>query len=206
METKVNVTDLQTRVFRLIDGINASKRAKERFLGIIGILSGRNSDNYKIYKQLTIDAEQQLEMLQAPESNDYKNNFMVFCHVVLEDYIAKVAPDTPEEETIGPKNQIPEKDLLLHRYFSEVEKTSQYKPRIIGFDLQKFTELHTQEYSLIRRILNDGKDHSPQIENTFTAANYRQILTVWFMYPELICYPAEIEKIVKLFISGKLEI
>lgn len=206
METKVNVTDLQTQIFRLINGIESSKNAKERFLGIIGILCGRDSKNYKMYSQLISDPRQQLEMLQAPESNEYKNNFMVFCHIVLEDYITQVAPDTPEQEKEGPQNKTPEKDLLLYHYFTEVEKASQYKPRITGFDLQKFPALCSEEYSLIRRILEKGKDDDPQIEYKFTAANYRQLLTVWLLHPELICYPIEIEKIIKLFRSGKLEI
>lgn len=208
METKVNLIDLQNQIFRVIDGITASKKAKKHFSGIIGTTHGCLSDGYKQLMRLTEDSREQLKTLRSPENeeNKFKMFFMVYCHIVLKDYIEQVAPDTPEEDTDGPKHKIPEKDLLLYRYLSEVEKTSQHKPRIIGFDLQKFTELHTHEYSLIRRILSTGKEDEPQIENNFTAANYRQILTVWFMYPELICYPTEIEKIVKLFISGKLEI
>ena len=72
--------------------------------------------------------------------------------------------------------------------------------------MSKFPNLNREEYSLIRRILDNGKEDSPQIDYNFTAANYRQILTVWFMYPELICYPSEVEKIVNLFLKGKLEI
>ncbi len=208
METNVNLFELQNKIFRVIDGISASKKAKKHFSGIIGTTHGCLSDGYKQLMLLTEDSREQLATLRSPENdeNKIKMFFMVYCHIVLKDYMEQVAPDTPEEDADGPKHKIPEKDLLLYTYLSEVEKASQYTPRIIGFNLQKFTELHTQEYSLIRRILSTGKEDEPQIENNFTAANYRQILTTWFMYPELICYPTEVEKIVDLFIKGKLEI
>ena len=200
---------MQNKIFRIIDGIQVSEKAKKHFSGIIGTTHGYLSEGYNTLMDLTENPHEQLAMLRATEKETLKNKmfFRVFCHIVVKDYMQQVAPDTPEnKENIGPKSQIPEKDLLLYSYFSEIEETSQHTPRILEFDLSKFPNLNREEYSLIRRILDNGKEDSPQIDYNFTAANYRQILTVWFMYPELICYPSEVEKIVNLFLKGKLEI
>ena len=204
MEKKVELADLQNQIFRLINGIKTSKKTKEHFLGIVSVLSGRNSENYEKLKQLIEKPILQLELLQG-ENDECHDLFMVYCHTALESYIEQTSPETPQDEDELIINT-PEKDWLLHEYFSEMEKATQHRLGLIGFNLRAYPNLHDKEYMLLRRLLKKDVSNASLAEYTYNKANYRQLLTAWFMYPKLIFYPEEVEKVIKLFTTGELEI
>lgn len=205
MENLAKIETLQDDILRIIGSIQMSKEARSRFLGIIGVMFGREHPDYKLFEELTTDEHIQLDMLRAGDAYKYKQQFQVFCHIVLTDYIKQVAKEH-KIEFEGPKNNIPEKDVLLEHYFQEMEKASQHSFRLIGFDESKFVELKNLEYSLLRRIFPHHDSGDPIIETEFTAGNYRQLLTVWFMYTQFVFYPEEVQKILNLCKTGKIVI
>lgn len=203
MENLAAIEKLQDDILRIIGSVQMSKEARSRFLGIIGVMFGREHPDYKLFEELTTDEHIQLQMLHAGDSYKYKQQFQVFCHIVLTDYIRQVNQDN-KTEMEGPKENIPEKDILLEHYFQEMERASQHSFRLINFDESIFTELKKLEYSLLRRIIPHHNGDDPIIETEFTAGNYRQLLTVWFMYTRLVFYPEEVQKILDLCKTGKI--
>lgn len=205
METKE--TNLQKDILRIIGLIEARKTAKEHFLGIIGVMFGREHPDYGLFLDLCKNPRTQAEMLKASEDYKYKQHFQMFCHIVLKDYIEQVSAHPYQEEaTEGPKKNIPEKDILLERYFKEIERASQHKTRLIEPDKNQFVELRNLEHSLMRRIF-PRHDAADPINNTeFTAGNYKQLLTVWLMYPKLIFFPDEVQKIIEQCKTGIIKL
>lgn len=174
---------LQNQIFKLINGIESSEKAKSRFMQIIAVIYGRKSEAYKIFKELINTPEKQLEMLRAPENHKYKSNFMVFCHIVVEDCIEQTQPEPSDTSA----------DTPLYGYFAEIEKTSQRKPSLNGFDRKSDIALNVEERNLTNFLL------SPQAKDCLTAEDCRKILSIWLMYPEFIFHPDEIEKVIKIF-------
>ena len=205
MENLEKIEKMQDDILRIIGSVQMSKEARSHFLGIIGVMFGREHPDYKLFEELTTDEHIQLDMLRAGEAYKYKQQFQVFCHIVLTDFIKQVAQEN-KTEFEGPKNNIPEKDILLEHYFQEMEKASQHSFRLVSFDENKFVELKNLEYSLLRRIFPHHDSGDPIIETEFTAGNYRQLLTVWFMYTQFIFYPEEVEKIINQCKIGKIVI
>lgn len=203
MENLATIEKLQDDILRIIGVIQMSKEARRHFLDIMGVMFGQEHPDYKLFEELTSDQHIQQQMLRTEDTYKYKQQFKVFCHIVLKDFIKQVNQDD-KTEIEGPKENIPEKDILLEHYFQAMGKASQYSFSAINFDESKFTELKKLEYSLLRRIIphHDGGD--PVIENEFTLGNYRQLLTVWLMYTQLIFYPQEVEKIINLCKTGKI--
>lgn len=202
MET--NIEKMQNDILRIIGSVKMSKKAQKHFLGIIGVMFGQEHPDYKLFEELTQDGRVQLEMLRAGETYKYRQQFQVFCHIVLTDFIKQVNDENQKENLDGPKHNIPEKDLLLEHYFSEIEKASQHSFRLVGFDESKFEKLKQLEYSLLRRIFPHQDATDPIVETEFSAGNYRQLLSVWFMYTQFIFYPDEVQKIIELCKKGKI--
>lgn len=200
METKQ--TTMQNDILRIIGLIDASKQTKEHFLGIIGVMFGREHPDYGLFLDLCKNSRTQAEMLNASENYKYKQHFQVFCHIVLKDYINQVSSKPSAEDTEGPKKNIPEKDILLEHYFREIERASQHKMRLIEPDKNQFVELRNLERSLMRRIFPHHDEADPINDTEFTAANYKQLLTVWLMYPNLIFFPDEVQKIIEQCKTG----
>ena len=209
METfakETTVLALQDRIFRITDGIQTPADAKKSFLGIMAIRMGREHKVYKDFSRIVIDPEQQFELLQATDKNPYKQDFRVFCHIVLKTYIRQAAR---KEDAEAPSNQTSEEDPLFEHYFKEVEKCSQETPNLLDVVQIKprFITLRSLEYSLIKRLLSTGENPAdPVVAKEMTAADYRRILTVWLMYPEFIYFPEEIDRIVSLFETGELKL
>lgn len=204
METRLET--LQNDILRILDVIEIRKAAQEHFLGIIGVMFGREHPEYSEFLDMCKDSRKQAQMLKASETQKYKQHFQVLCHIVLQDFIKQVTKAETEEDSEGPKNKIPEKDILLEDYFKEIEKASQYSPSLAGFDKNRFTELKNLEHSLLRRIFPHNDDGDPITETEFTSGNYRQLLTVWLMYPQLIFFPERIQEIINLCKTGKIKI
>lgn len=206
METKITKETLQNDILRIIGAVQMSKEARSHFLRIIGVMFGREHPDYKLFENLTYDEHIQTEMLKSGEGYKYRQQFQVFCHIVLTDFIKQVKKESASEQREGPKDNIPKKDILLEHYFTEMEKASQHRTRLVEINKEQFAELKKLEYSLLRRILphNDGGD--PITETEFSAGNYRQLLTVWFMYTQFIFYPEEIQKVIELCKIGKIKV
>lgn len=209
METfakEMTVLALQDRIFRITDGIQTPAAAKKSFLGIMAVRMGREHKIYQDFSRIVINPEQQLELLQATDKNPYKQDFRVFCHIVLKTYIRQTARKDGFEAS---SNQTPEEDPLFELYFKEVEKCSQETPSLLDIAQIKtrFTTLRSLEYSLVKHLLSAEENpvDSAAAQKT-TAADYRRILTVWLMYPELIYFPEEIDKLVSLFETEKLKL
>lgn len=179
----MKTNELQNRIFNLINGIEASEKAKKRFFSIINVIYGGNSKAYQDFEELIAIPEKQLEMLKAPESHKYKSNFMVFCHIVMEDYIEQALSASSEDPSC----------FLPYGYFLEIEKISQQKPGLTGVELRYCSPLDIEEQGLTRFLL------SPQFEGCLSATDIRKILSIWFMYPELICHPDKVAEIINLF-------
>ncbi len=182
MKTK----ELQNRIFNLINGIEASEKAKKHFLGIISVIYGHQSIAYQDFEALITDPQKQLEMLRAPDNHKYKSNFMVFCHVVVEDYIEQALSSSSKDSS----------GFLPYNYFVEIEKASQHKAGIIGFELKRCSALNIEETGLTRFLLSPLADCLTDVE-------YRKILSVWFMYPELIFHADKVGEVINHFCSGK---
>lgn len=205
METtkEICIENLQNRILNILGEIHFSERIKEDFLSIIGVLYGRQHKTYEYFKEFITDQSKQREMIFAPRQHKLRKDFKVCCHRLLINYIEQVSKKIENPE--GPKERIPEQDILLEHYFEEVEKTSQYKSRLLSFDKNNFPELRDLEYSLIRRLLPNEKDNL-LIPVEFTAANYRQILTIWLVYPKMMYYLDDIDKILSLFETAQLQV
>lgn len=205
METN-SIKNLQDEILRIIGSLQMSKDARAHFLGIIGVMFGREHPDYKLFENLTQDGQTQIEMLRSGENYKYRQQFQVFCHIVLKDFIHQVQQGLETSPQDGPKDNIPEKDILLEHYFSEMEKASQHSFRLVNFDESKFLELKKLEYSLHRRIFPHHDEGDPIIETEFSAGNYRQLLSVWFMYTQHIFYPEDVQKLVDLCKRGIIKV
>ncbi len=206
MKDFATIEKMQDDILRIIGSIQMSKDASAHFLGIMGVMFGREHPDYKQFEELTRDEHVQMGMLRKGESYKYRQQFQVFCHIVLKDYIYQVAEEFNSEPQEGPKDNIPEKDILLEHYFREMEKATQHSFRLIGFDENKFVELKKLEYSLLRRIFPHHDEGDPITNTEFSAGNYRQLLTVWLMYTQYIFYPEEIEKLIELCKNGIIKV
>lgn len=206
MENLATIEKMQNDILRIIGLIETSKQAKEHFLGIIGVMFGREHADYGLFLNLCKDPRTQAEMLKASENYKYKQHFQMFCHIVLKDYIEQVTNKPYQEATEGPKNNIPEKDILLEHYFKEIERASQHKTRLIEPDKNQFVELRNLERSLMRRIFPHHDAADPINDTEFTAGNYKQLLTVWLMYPKLIFFPDEVQKIIEQCKTGIIKL
>lgn len=175
--------EIQNQIFNLINGIESSEQAKKHFLQVMTIIYGQNSKAYNDFQELIATPEKQLEMLRAPESHKYKRNFMVFCHIVVKDYIEQALSESAKDSA----------GFLPYGYFAEIEKASQHES-----DLFKCrTALNTEENALTRLLL------SQLAEGCFTAADYRKILSVWLMYPELIYDQDKVAEVIQHLGSAK---
>lgn len=194
METlvNVNVEELRYRIFRIADGIRPSSEAIKDFLIIMCVRMGKEHKIYRDFTQIVSDPQQQLKLIKAPETHKYKGDFRVFCHIVLKDFIRKTLEHSAE------------KDLLLQNYFTELEKCSQEKPRLFGLNDVKyrFDTLRNLEYCILRRILGENNELSASAD--FSPSDYRQLLTAWLMYPELLYSLEDISQIVLLFETKKI--
>lgn len=208
---EVNVKRVQEKIFDLINGIQPTIDAEKNFLGIMAIRFGREHQNYNAFCKIIKSPQQQWELLNATDKHEYKGDFRVFCHTVLKNYISEVTPssklNSDAKNGDGPRNLYPEKDFLLQDYFEELERCSQQTPRLLPFDKIKlrFEKLQNLEHRLLCRILNNRNDANAPIKNVeFTPVNYRQILTTWLMYPELIYFPDRVEEVIALFEKNTL--
>ena len=205
MENKKLIENLQDDILRIIGSVQMSKEAKVHFLSIIGVMFGREHPDYKLFEELTTDEHVQKQMLRAGENYKYRQQFQVFCHIVLTDFINQVNAENLTE-TEGPKENIPEKDVLLEHYFMEIEKASQHSTRLVELNKEQFTDLKNLEHSILRRIFPHHDEGDPMVETEFSAGNYRQLLSVWFMYAQFIFYPEEVQKILELCKNGTIRV
>lgn len=184
---QVSVKELQYRIFRIADGIRPSNEAADDFLRIMAVRMGKEHKIYHDFAQLINNPQQQLKLLEAPETHKYKGDFHVFFHIVLKDFIRKTSERSSE------------KDILLQNYFRELEKCSQEKPRLFGINEIKyrFETLRNLEYCIIRRILGENNEVSATAD--FNPGDYRRLLTSWLMYPELLYSAEDISQIILLF-------
>lgn len=173
--------EIQNQIFNLINGIESSEKAKNRFMQIVAILYGYKNEAYETFKELINTPEKQLEMLRAPENHKYKSNFMVFCHIVIEDYIEQAHSKSAKDS----------ENFLPYGYLVEIEKASRQKAGITGFELKQGSELNIEEKGLTRFLL------SQLAKECCTAADYRKILSVWLMYPELIYDQDKVSEVIQ---------
>ncbi len=206
MENRVAIEKMQNDILRIIGSIKMAEKTKKHFLGIIGVMFGQEHPDYKLFEDLVCDEHVQVQMLRADENYKYKQHFQVFCHMVLSDIIKQVSEDYKIEPEVGPKSNIPEKDILLEHYFREMEKASKHRSYLLGFDESKFAELKKLEYSLLRKIFPHHDESDPIVETEFSVEHYRQLLTVWFMYTQYIFYPEDIQKVIELCKNGTIKL
>lgn len=188
-------------IMRVLGKIDFPKPCSRQFLSIMGVLVGH--ENLEAFQEMIDNPKKQEEMLDAPETEAEKKHFMVLAHILIKDYIKKMKEGC---HYCGPDNEKPQKDVLLENYFEQIKIASEYRPGIAGFDKEKFPEIKKLENSIIRRIFprNQGDDPTPDVE--LSSGNYRQLLSVWLLYPNLIFYPEEISKVIELCKTGKIKI
>lgn len=188
-------------IMRVLGKIDFPKPCSRQFLSIMGVLVGH--EHLAKYQEMIDNPEKQLEMLNAHESNKEKKHFMVLCHILIKDYIKKMQEGC---HYCGPNNEKPQKDVLLEDYFEQIRIASEYRPGIAGFKKEKFPEIQKLENSIIRRIFPRNMEGDPKTDTELTSGNYRQLLSVWLLYPNLIFYPEEISKVIDLCKTGKIKI
>lgn len=181
---------LQHQIFSLINGIEISEKAKKRFFDVIAVIYGSKSEAYQDFEKLIANPEKQFEMLKAPDNHKYKNNFMVFCRIAVKSYMEQELSRSSENST----------GFSFYNYLAEIEKAVANKPGIAGFGLQYDIALNAEEDKLTFFLL------SQQAESGISAAGIRKILSIWLMYPELICNQNRAENVVKSLRSANRKI
>lgn len=109
--------------------------------------------------------------------------------MVLESYVEQLLLKAK-----SPEGRSSTRAYHLYKYVSEVEKVSQHKPGMFGFQLRNFPELIHAEYHLKKDICK-GKKPTPE--------ETKMLLSVWQMYPEIIYNPEDIKTILELVADGK---
>lgn len=205
MENVETINEMQNDILRIIGHIQVSKETQSRFMGIIGVIFGREHPDYKLFEDMLHNGETQLKMIQAEEYSKHRQLIQVFCHMALTDYKKLAAEGVAQEVAEGPQENIPQQDALLEHYFMEIENVSQHNFRLAP-NKNIFSKLEKLEYSLLRRIFPRHDKNDPVIETQFTKGNYRQLLSVWLMYPQCILSLNDAQKLIDMCKTGTIKI
>lgn len=187
---------LQNDILQIIKKLDVSEAAQAHFLGIVGVMLGREHSEYPFFCSLTQSGELQQQMMQNYSTHKHKKLWDVFRHIVLKSYISEISE----------KKKFYEKDILLEHYLVEMEKASQYKPAITGLNKERFVELRELEYSVFRKILPHSLSEEIIIGTEFDAKDIKKLLSVWCMYAEYIYYPEKIKQVVELCKAKKINL
>lgn len=176
METtdKKVTKNLQQRIFGITDGIQATPKIQNNFLDIMAIRMGKKHPLYQEASQMVAQKTKQIELLSASDKHQLKKDFERFCHMILKRY-------TEREYEIS----------TFCKYFEELERCSQKTSGLLDYSRLNFLALRDMEKDICNQILNNPA--------TITPYDYRQLLTAWLMFPELIFFPEKVSNILKLF-------
>ncbi len=187
---------LQNNILQVIKKLEVSDDARTHFLGIVGVMLGREHSEYPFFCNLTRSGELQQQMMQSTKNRRQKQLWDVFRHIVIKNYIHEMTE----------KKKFYEKDILLEHYLVEMEKASQYKPVLTELNKERFMELKELEYSVFRKILPHSPNEKIIIGTEFEAEDIKKLLSVWAMYAEYIYYPEKISKVVELCKSQRINL